>query len=103
MEYPSLYFIVAGDLKLDTSQFREICKSYSNFNNPEFRTYYIHGYLIPKQDELRAQGKIKYLAKKSIAIDGAEYEYEGEVDSDGRPEGHGKAKYKNIEYEGIWE
>ena len=69
--------------------------------NPKLYCFYVHGYLLPYLEQLRADGKlttgkntfsilILKIVKKEISLDGeGGWVYEGEVDENGRMCGDG--------------
>ena len=64
----------------------------------EFYIYYIHGWLLPHFELLRAQKKLRRGRLYNMEIEGQRYNYTGEIDQDNKACGFGEAVNNN----GTW-
>ena len=76
-DYPCLYFYICGVKGISVDEFMDKCKEFE-YAEPELYIYYIHGWLIPTFNQMRANKKL-YYGNKEISIDGEICEYRGEM------------------------
>jgi hypothetical protein len=97
--YPTIYFALLKSM----GRTEELNDLFDGYITPENYTWYIHGELFPKLNQLRLDGRLQkgekvkfsnhfYIdQKKTIVINGDDSEYSGETDSNGKACGNGIA------------
>ena len=110
-----MYFAALEHLsrKNEGEQYMEICKAFKNSDHEEY-TQYVFGYLLPFLDELKSKNATKK-GSKTIVVYGKYCSYLGELDNQGRANGHGvvvsddkvglyyEGTFVNDRFEGIGE
>ena len=57
--------------------------------------------MIPKTAWLKNNGKL-HIGRKKLNISGVDWDYEGDLDEDGKASGHGVASGSGAKWEGIF-
>ena len=93
--YPGLYISILRhmDKQKDLQDYQDYCEKLRD--DHQRYSLYCHGYLIPKLQELRKQGRLKQGSRNVRDEMNRWIKYQGEVDEEGKACGEGVARYDN--------